>query len=249
MMAANKTGLRDIEALRRLFLHESHHQVRYEACHERGWTDSYLLVRDDIRIGYGSVRGQDTADRDTVFEFFVLPSFRDESGLFFRELLAASGARYIECQTNDRLLCPLLFEFAQDISATAVLFEDHVVTQHAIADAVARRRRKDDRIFKHEREPVGDHVLARGEEIVATGGFMLHYNAPFADLYLEVRQDCRGRGYGSFLLQELKRECYLAGRVPAARCDLDNAASRRTLAKSGFGECGFMAIGKARIPK
>ncbi len=40
------------------------------------------------------------------------------------------------------------------------------------------------------------------------------------DLYTEDREDCCGRGFGSFLLQELKKECYLAGRVPAARCDL-----------------------------
>ena len=40
------------------------------------------------------------------------------------------------------------------------------------------------------------------------------------DLYTEVREDCCGRGFGSFLLLELKKECYLAGRVPAARCDL-----------------------------
>ncbi len=83
-------------------------------------------------------------------------------------------------------------------------------------------------------------------EFVAMGGFMLHYNRPFADLYMEVREDCRGRGFRSFLLQELKKECYLAGRVPAARCELQNTASRATLIKAGLKVCGFMLTGKIK---
>ncbi len=63
---------------------------------------------------------------------------------------------------------------------------------------------------------------------------MLHYNPPFADLYMEVREDCRRRGIGSFLIQEVKRECYLAGRVPAARTSIRNLASRACLSRAGF---------------
>jgi GNAT superfamily N-acetyltransferase len=83
-------------------------------------------------------------------------------------------------------------------------------------------------------------------EVVATGGFLLHYNKPLADLYMEVREDCRRRGLGSFLLQELKNECYIAGRVPAARCDIRNTASRATLINAGLRTCGFMSTGKIR---
>ena len=64
------------------------------------------------------------------------------------------------------------------------------------------------------------------------------------DLYTEVREDCCGRGLGSFLLQELKKECYLAGRVPAARTGLENTASRATLIKAGLRVCGFMLTGR-----
>ena len=76
--------------------------------------------------------------------------------------------------------------------------------------------------------------------VVATGGFLLHYNPPFADLFMEVRSDARRRGYGSFLIQQLIAECYLAGRVPAARTGVDNVASQRTLVKGGLRECGRM---------
>lgn len=155
-----------------------------------------------------------------------------------------SGARYIECQSNDILLSSMLYEFSGSVSADVVLFEDHAVTEQVVSGAVVRPRRDDDGVFDHKTEPVGDYVVEVSGEVVATGGFLLHYNSPFADLYMEVWEGCRGRGIGSLLLQELKKECYLAGRVPAARCDLRNAASRATLIKAGFRVCGFMLRGR-----
>lgn len=63
---------------------------------------------------------------------------------------------------------------------------------------------------------------------------------------MEVREDCRRRGIGSFLLQELelKKQCYFAGRVPAARCNIRNVASLAALIKAGLRVCGFMLTGK-----
>jgi GNAT superfamily N-acetyltransferase len=63
---------------------------------------------------------------------------------------------------------------------------------------------------------------------------------------MEVREDYRRKGFGSFLLQELKRECYLAGRVPAARCNINNAASKASLLKAGFKIAGFMVIAEIK---
>jgi GNAT superfamily N-acetyltransferase len=241
---ALKTELKDIQPLRALFLQETNFQIRYDACHERGWTDPYLLTVDDCNVGYGSIKGRKIKDRDTVFEYFVVQPFRKRSSELFRRLLTVSGTRYIECQSNDLLLSSMLYEFSSSVSAGVVLFEDHAVTGHVMPSAVVRPKCGDDRIFEHKLEPAGEYVVEMSGEVIATGGFMLHYNQPFADLYMEVREDCRGRGVGTFLLQELKKQCYLAGRVPAARCDLRNAASRATLMKAGLRICGFMLRGK-----
>jgi GNAT superfamily N-acetyltransferase len=142
----------------------------------------------------------------------------------------------------------MLYEFSRDIRSDVVLFEPRLVTEYAIPDSTVRPARADDPVFEHTLEPLGDYVLEMKGEIVATGGFMLHYNLPFADLYMEVRKDCRRRGYGTFILQELQNACYLAGRVPAARCEIKNVASRATLMKSGMRVCGFMQIGDVRKP-
>jgi GNAT superfamily N-acetyltransferase len=242
--SVEKVELREVEALRALYSQELNALIRYYAWHEAGWADSYHLKVDGAPVGYGSVKGRQREDRDTVFEFFVVPPFRKMSRQLFLELIDVSGAAYVECQSNDVELSAMLYEFASDIDADVILFADHTVTHHhAMVDATLRRKREEDRIFEHRSQPVGDFVIEVREEVVATGGFLTHYNRPFADLFMEVKEDSRERGLATFLLQEVKKECYLAGRVPAARCDIANAASAATLRKVGLRECGFMLTG------
>jgi len=109
-LKACKAELNEIQPLRNLFLQETNVQIRYNACHERGWTDSYLLTIDDWGIGYSSIKGQEIAGRDTVFEFYVIPPFRKFLSLIFPELIAASGAIFIECQSNDLRECYLVLQ-------------------------------------------------------------------------------------------------------------------------------------------
>ncbi len=242
---AIKTTLAEIEPLRTLFLQENDFQIRYNACHERGWSDPWLMLLDGRKIGYGAIKGQEgLGDRDAVFEFFLLPDFRKMAGLVFAEWLAASGAAFIECQSNDVFLTGLLYQFSRNIRSEVALFEDHLATDLVLPDAVFRPRRVGEPVFEHHLEPVGAYVLEMEGAVVATGGFMLHYNPPFADLYLEMKEDHRRSGLGSFLLQELKKECYRSGRVPAARCNIRNVASKAALAKAGLRVCGFMMEGE-----
>ena len=94
-----------------------------------------------------------------------------------------------------------------------------------------------ERIFEHKVEPVGEWLLEVDGGIVATGGVATHYNPPYGDLFMEVDEPHRRRGYGSYLIQELKRVAYETGKVPAARCNVANAASRATLQKAGLLPC------------
>jgi|SRR5579863_3344726 len=243
-LTIEKVHLREILPLRMHFLEEANCQIRYNACHERGWSDSYLISLSGRAIGYGSIKGREIPDRDTVFEFFLAPEFRKDAGEIFRSLLMAARPKFIECQSNLPVLPLLIDDFAHGIHADVVLFADDHVTDLAVPGAAARVRRENDRIFSHAAEPVGSHVIELNGEVVATGGFLTHYNPPFADLYMEVHPEFRRRGIGSFLVQELKRECYLAGHVPAARTSVENTASRATLARAGMRACGLMLAGE-----
>jgi len=247
-LEAAKTNLTEILSLRNLFLQENNFQIRYNACHERGWTDSYAIKYNNEKIGYGSVKGNENiSDRDTVFEFYIIPSFRNLCSGAFLKLLHASKANFIECQSNDILLTSLLYEFGQNISSNVILFEEGFTSNLKADNIEFGKRNEDDVVFEHKAEPIGEYVLKRNNEIVATGGFLLHYNMPFADLYMEVKEECRRQGLGSFLIQELKKQCYLSGRVPAARTGMENIASRATLLKAGLKIAGYMLLGVAKI--
>ncbi len=247
MLNIFQTTLTEILPLRNLFLQQCNFQVRYNACHERGWSDSYLIGVDGVKIGYASVKGNEgRQDRDTVFEFYLIPSFSGMAFTVFYELLRVSKVAFIECQTNDLLLTSLLYQYGSNIRPQAILFGDRSQSFLRSDEVFCRKRTALDTVFEHHYEPVGDYVLERNGEIVGTGGFLLHYNIPFADLFMEIREDCRRMGLGSYLIQELKQYCYLAGRTPAARCDMENIASRATLMRAGMGIVGHMLLAETR---
>ena len=236
-----KTKLENILYLRDLFLQENNFQIRYNARHERGWTDSYLITYNGQNIGYGSVAGfENHTDRNDVFEFYIIPTFRRLAPVAFIELLQASKSIYMECQTNDVLLTQLVYEYGQNIKTGTVLLGEHTTTALSANNAIFRKRTDADTLFEHKAEPEGAYVLELNNRVIATGDFLLHYNIPFADLYMEVEESYCKQGYGSYLIQELKKECYLHGRVPAARTGTNNTASRATLIKAGLKVVGYM---------
>ena len=245
-----KTSPEEILYLRNLFLQENNFQIRYNSRHERGWADSYIVTYNTEKIGYGSVAGNENLhDRDTVFEFYIIPSFRNLSPAAFLQLLHSSKAAFIECQSNDLLLTQLLYEYGQKINANTILLGEHTTTYIALNNVLFRKRVENEAVFEHKAEPVGNCVLELNNEVVATGGFFLHYNMPFADLYMEVKEDCRRKGLGSFLIQELKKQCYLSGRVPAARTGMENIASKATLIKAGLKITGFLLLAEVKLQR
>ena len=54
--------------------------------------------------------------------------------------------------------------------------------------------------------------------VAASAGLLFHYNPPFADVYMDVHESFRRRGFGSSAVQEIKRVAYELGPSPAARC-------------------------------
>jgi GNAT superfamily N-acetyltransferase len=221
-------------------------QIVHDSYHARGFTDSYLLRMQGQVVGYGSVAGDARGPRETIKEFYVLPVYRAAAFPLFRGLIAASQARWIEAQTNDPLLTLMLFDCAIDLLSDRILFADGCATNHTPPAVVLRRVTDQDRvnIFPHTTEPVGEWGIALGREIVATGGLLFHYNPPYGDIYMEVATTHRRRGYGSYLVQELKRLCYEMGCIPTARCSKENVASRLTLQRAGMLPCAHIVRGR-----
>lgn len=241
--------LRHILGLREEYRREMNAQIVHDSWHRRGLTNSYLCHLDDEIVGYGAVGGVPPDPKEIVKEFFIRPAHRRFALPFFRELIAVSGARQIAAQTNDQLLTLMLLDCGTEWSSDAILFADAITTTLPVpADVTLRPVARDehDRVFVHTAEPVGEWGLqCDSGEIAATAGFLCHYNPPYGDVYMEVDERYRRRGFGSYLVQEVKRLCRESGRVPAARTGIDNVASRRTLERAGLLPCA--RILRARV--
>lgn len=235
-----KTGSASIESFRKLFLQELNNQFIYDKCHYYGWADCYLFSFKETEIGYAAVWGtNDRSIRDSLFEFYILPPYRRYTDAFFSLLLSASDASVIECQSNDLFLYALLCRYADTIKTERILFEEHIQTNIEIPGVLFRKRTDADNMSEDD----GDHVLECNGTVVAHGGLLLNYNFPYADVYMHVLENHRQKGYGSFIVQELKKLAYSMGRVPAARCTITNSISKATLEKAGFTICGFIQTG------
>jgi GNAT superfamily N-acetyltransferase len=171
-------------------------------------------------------------------EFYTLPQLRGIALPMFRELLATSQATHIEAQTNMPLMLLMLYDCAKNITVENVLFHDAYVTHLTCPNGIFRRATPEDQASDT------DWLIEVEGAVVAVGGFLCHYNPPYGDVYMSVVEAARRQGFGSYMVQEVKRVCYEAGRKPAARCNPTNAASRRTLEKAGLLPCGRLLVGE-----
>ena len=233
----HKVSLSEIQDLRNLSLRENNFQFVHDKCHGAGWADTYIFSIGKDTVGYGSIWGKDDRKaRDTIFEFYLLRSYRKFTNIIFPKFRITSEAGFIECQTNMNLQSEVMFEYARNIYAEAILFEDSFQTELSLPDTLFKKN------SNNNEGP--EYVLEHAGQIVASGGYVRNYNFPYIDMYYEVKEDHRKKGFGSLITQELKREAYLLKRVPAARCNVKNNASKATLLKAGMKVCGHILIGE-----
>jgi GNAT superfamily N-acetyltransferase len=211
-------------------------QIVRDSVLPRRLADPWIVLREGSAVAYGGVWNRHFEGR--LMEFYAVPRSSVDPVRSLRELVAASGATHMEAQTNMASMLRLLRACATDIAEENLLFEDGARTDLSCPGATFRRRREDDDA------PDGEWVVSLGGDTVAGGGVLTHYNRPYGDLYLEVRKDFRGRGVGSWMVQELRRVARDAGHVPVARCAPENEASRRTLERGGLVACGSLLVGR-----
>jgi GNAT superfamily N-acetyltransferase len=234
----------EIVLLRDLYRQEMSCQIVHDSFARRGFSDAYLLRVDGHVAGYGLVANKHYPD--TVHEFYTLPVHRAAALPMFRRLLEVSGAARILAQTNDRLLLLMLYDCAAEITSDVILFADAFSTRLSCPAGSLRPVAATDRERLLEQKLDGDaRWMIESEGVpVAAGDALFHYNPPYGDIYMAVHEAYRQRGFGSYLIQELKRICYETGKIPAARCNVSNMASRKTLEKAGLLPCARVLEGE-----
>ena len=232
-----QVGYPSIKPLRELYRQEANCQIVHDSILERGMADPYFIELDGVAAGYGGVWNK--IDTGCMMEFYTLPCHRKFAQPMCKELLSVSKAIGIVAQTNIPLMTTMLFDFATNIRVVNVLFEDAFTTPLTLPIGQ----------FRHSvpGEKTEDWVIEVEGTTVAGGGFLCHYNPPYGDIFMNVQESERHKGYGSYLVQELKRVCYEAGKRPAARCNPGNVASRKTLEKAGLLPCARMLAGDVAV--
>src|SRR3954449_11512264 len=120
--------LEEILPLRELYRREMNCQIVHDSLSRRGFGDLFLFRVEGRVAGYGFVMGYRDEPRDMVREFYVLPALRGSALPMFHRLVAASGARRVEAQTNDVLLTLMLYDCATGITSDRVVFHDALTT-------------------------------------------------------------------------------------------------------------------------
>lgn len=228
-----------IAALQEEYRAEANCQLIHDSLLRRGIADGYLLLESGVPVGFGGIYNR--YDPGHINAFYLRPASRRHAHALFAQFIEASAATHIAAQTNVPWLLLLLYEFAIEIRAENYLFGDGPATTLPPPNgAIFRKRQEGDQSPDQD----SDFVLEVDGRIVADGGYLTHYNPPFVDLYMQTVESERQKGYGSYLIQELRRVCREDGKIPAARCNRDNLASRQTLEKGGLLNCGRLLVGK-----
>ena len=247
---ATPTSDSAIVPLRERYRQDMNCQIVHDSIHRRaGWTTTYGLHLSGATAGFGSVAiGGPWTDKPTIFEFYVLPEHGGRAFDLFEALLDASGARLMEIQSNDVLLAVMLHAFARDISSEKIVFRDGFTTSLSPNGTILLQMTSGDetRAAIAQRQGGTEWQLQLDGEVVGTGGVLFHYNPPYCDIYMDVPEPFRRRGFGAYLVQELKRVAYDLGSIPGARCSPDNIPSRKTLQKAGLVPYAHILTG--RIP-
>jgi GNAT superfamily N-acetyltransferase len=213
-------------------------QIVHDSIHRRpGWTVTYRFEADHKSVGFASVAvAGPWKDRPTLLEYYVLPEHRRQAFVLFENLLAAGNPQCFEVQSNDILYFVMAHTYGRDIVSEKIVFRDAKTTAQRGQGAVLLRTTSEAEATQclKQRSGSSDWTLELDGVPIGKGGLAFHYNQPYADVYMEIYEGFRQSGFGAYLVQELKRECYEMGAVPAARCSPKNTASFRTLQRAGF---------------
>ena len=234
-------------ALRTRYRQDMNDQIVHDSLHTReGWTLTYVLSLGHIVAGFGSVAvAGPWKDKPTIFEFYLLPDHRHRAFDLFEAFVETCGAHFMEIQSSDALLAAMFHTYARDIASESIVFHDRITTTLPANGALLQQLTSDTEIRCAivERAGGGTWLLSVDGQPAGNGGILFHYNPPYGDIYMEIDEPFRGRGFGAYLVQELKRLAYEAGSIPAARCNVNNRVSRKTLQKAGFVPCAHILNG------
>lgn len=231
----------EIDASIRAFREAAACQIVHDSILLRGMADPYRIRIDGVEAGHAGV--WNCHDPGRIMEFHLEPGFQDRAEAAFQVLIGVSRAMEAEAQTNLPLMFGLLQSQCRSTWTSKMLFGNPVETDLPNPGGTFRTALPEEAQFGGSPRSA-EFVIEVDGRAIAWGGYLGHYNPPYVDVHMEVAPEFRQQGYGSYFVQEVKRRCLEAGKIPAARSDPVNEASHRTLARAGLPKIGELLVGK-----
>lgn len=239
-IVVRKSSAEETAEFRRRLMAETPLQFVAWSALPRGIADPWLVLVDGEPAGYYTVWNR--YYEGAVGECWIAPSFERARAQLLTETASLSGAREVRAQTNMPGMLALALDSCPSVEATNVLFgwsggegpPCPIPGLECVPVPNPEPNHPDSR----------DFAAVLGGAKIAQGGYLCHYNPPFADVHMEVGEAWRGRGVGAWFVAQASRAAAEAGKTPAARCNIDNFSSRRTLIKGGMEVIGHILQGR-----
>lgn len=124
MLDATRATLEQLQPFRDQYRAAMNAQIVHDSWHRRGLTTQWRLSEGQDTLGYLALGGRPGEPKDTVKEFYLVPEARHRAEELFATAIRVVQPRWVEAQTNDPFLWPLLPRFAPRHQPLVHLFAD-----------------------------------------------------------------------------------------------------------------------------
>jgi GNAT superfamily N-acetyltransferase len=209
-------------------------------------SECYEVIYDKKVVGHFFV----SSDK-TLVQFHISKEYYTYSSEIFEYVIKSDIVQNAAVSTKEPEFLSLCLDYQINVVTDAYLFTDNKKIKYELdgfrnlSFRLAKTvdidtiRNKCEAAFDgyHEDLIANDQlfVLYDKDSLLGIGEFrIMKSNEQFGEIGMNVTEEYRRKGIGTYIITKLKEHCYNNKLKPMACCDIKNRASKKTLEKSGF---------------
>lgn len=188
----------------------------------------------------------------TLVEFYIFKDYYIYSQEIFKYIIESDMVENAAVSTRQSEFLSLCLDFQKSLYVSAYLFTDADNKKHELyhcenlsfrlakkGDIKVINNKCESRPQEYYEELIRNEqlfVLYEGDILLGIGEFRINrtHSGQYADIGMVVAEEHRRKGFGTYIIIQLKEHCYRKKLKPMASCDRYNVASKNTLLKAGF---------------
>lgn len=211
-----------------------------------GKSECYEIMYDEKIVGHFFV-----SSRKTLVQFQVSKENYAYASEIFEYVIKSDIVENAAVSTKEPEFLSLCLDYQNSIVTDSYLFTDNKKIKYELGGFknlsfrlakivdIETIKNKCDAAFDGYYEDLIENdqifVLYNDSSLLGIGEFrIMKSNGKFGDIGMVIAEEYRRRGVGTYIITQLKEQCYNNKLKPMAACDITNIASKKTLEKSGF---------------